>query len=65
MRQPGICIRGTFIPGSASRLTRVMTRFTTMGDKLANKKKKAQKAAKPAPKAPTTVAEIRPAAPRK
>ncbi|APE42723.1 malic enzyme [Sulfitobacter alexandrii] len=36
-----------------------------MGDKLANKKKKAQKAAKPAPKGPTTVSEIKPSAPRK
>lgn len=36
-----------------------------MGDKLANKKKQAKKAAKPAPKAPVTVAEIKPATPRK
>ncbi|MFC6759080.1 malic enzyme [Sulfitobacter porphyrae] len=42
-----------------------MTRFTTMGDKIANKKKKSLKAAKPAPKAAATVADIKPAAPRK
>lgn len=36
-----------------------------MGDKIANKKKKALKGAKPAPKAPATVAEIKTAAPRK
>jgi hypothetical protein len=36
-----------------------------MGDKLANKKKMAKRGSKPAPKAPATVAEIKPMAPRK
>ena len=36
-----------------------------MGDKIANKKKKALKTAKPAPKAPATVSDIKSATPRK
>jgi hypothetical protein len=36
-----------------------------MGDKIANKKKKAKTAARPAPKSPVMVAEIKPAAGQK
>ena len=36
-----------------------------MGDKIANKKKKAKTAAKPAAKAPASVSEIKSAAPKK
>ncbi|HAC49330.1 malic enzyme [Sulfitobacter sp. HI0082] len=36
-----------------------------MGDKIGNKKKQAKAAAKPAAKAPSTVADIKPATPRK
>ena len=54
-----------FSSGQAFRRSCVMTGFKTMGDKIANKKKMAKKAAKPAKKAPTTVAEIKTATPRK
>ncbi|MEM5543280.1 malic enzyme [Sulfitobacter sp. AS92] len=36
-----------------------------MGDKISNKKKQAKAAAKPASKAPSSVADIKPATPRK
>ena len=36
-----------------------------MGDKISNKKKMAKKAAKPAPKAASTVSEIKPATSKK
>tara|TARA_R110002049_G_scaffold29972_5_gene102140 strand:+ start:13003 stop:13113 length:111 start_codon:yes stop_codon:yes gene_type:complete len=36
-----------------------------MGDKIGNKKKQAKAAAKPAPKAPASVAAIKPSTPRK
>ena len=51
--------------GRASRPRRIMTRFTIMGDKIANQKKQAKRSAKPTEKAPMTVAEIKTATPRK